>query len=31
MDWIHLAQDRGKGKAAVNMAMNFWFYKMRGI
>jgi hypothetical protein len=28
MDWIHLAQDRDKWKALVNMVMNLGFHKM---
>jgi hypothetical protein len=24
VDWIHLAQDRGKWRAVVNMVMNIW-------
>jgi hypothetical protein len=24
MDWIHLAQDRNKWQAVVNMVMNLW-------
>jgi hypothetical protein len=31
MDWIELAQDRGRWMALVNAVMNFGFRKMRGI
>jgi hypothetical protein len=31
MDWIDLAQDREKWRAAVHAIMNFGFHKMLGI
>jgi hypothetical protein len=31
MDWIDLAQDRGRWRALVSVVMNFGFHKMRGI
>jgi hypothetical protein len=30
VDWINLAQDRGKLRAAVNAAMNLWFSQNGG-
>ena len=31
MDWIDVAQDRGRRRAFVNAVMNFKFHKIRGI
>ena len=31
MDWIALGWDRGRGRLLVNVVMNLWFPKMRGI
>jgi hypothetical protein len=31
MDWIDLAQDRGRRRTLVNKVMKFGFHKMRGI
>ena len=31
VDWINVAQDRGKWHAVVNMVMNFMSHKMRAI
>jgi len=31
VDWIDLAQDRGRRRALVNPVMNFRFHKMGGI
>jgi hypothetical protein len=30
MEWIDLAQDRGRWRALVDMVMNFGFHKMLG-
>jgi hypothetical protein len=31
VDWMHLAQDRDQRRALVNMVINFWFHKRRGM
>ena len=31
MDWIELAQDRGRWRALVTVVMNLRVHKMRGI
>ena len=31
MNWIDLAQDKGKGQAFVNTVMSFWFHKISRI
>jgi hypothetical protein len=31
MDWIDMAQDRDRWWALVNVVMNLWVPKMRGI
>ena len=31
MDWIKLAQDRGRWQEVVNLVVTFGFHKMQGI